>query len=129
MTEFRGFNFPNAKIGNVNAKIGNVVNGNVVGNPTAIQTSYRSQSNLAEAAAEIQQLLTQLEQTQLNTTESEKQVVVAEVIEQAIKENPTLKQRLRGAFKAGGVEALKVIFNHPLISIPVETIKGWIEAE
>lgn len=27
------------------------------------------------------------------------------------------------------VEALKAIFNHPLVSIPIETIKGWVEAE
>ena len=42
---------------------------------------------------------------------------------------PTLKQRLISALKAGAVEALKAIFNHPIINIPIETIKGWIEAE
>lgn len=81
--------------------------------------------NLTEAAAEIQQLLNQLARTNLTTNEA----AVAEVIQQEIKRNPTLKARLRSALKAGGIEALKAIFNHPLVSIPIETIKGWIEAE
>lgn len=42
---------------------------------------------------------------------------------------PTLKHRLRSALRARGIEALKAIFNHPLVSIPIETIKGWVEAE
>ncbi len=62
-------------------------------------------------------------------TESNNPIVVAEAIQQEIKRNPTFKQRLRSALKAGGIEALKAIFNHPLINIPIETIKGWIEAE
>jgi vesicle coat complex subunit len=79
--------------------------------------------NLADAAAEIQQLLNQLAQTNPTPTEA------AEAIKHEIKDNPTLKQRLRSALKAGGIEALKAIFNHPLVSVPIETIKGWIEAE
>ncbi|WP_341732933.1 HEAT repeat domain-containing protein [Microcoleus sp. EPA2] len=80
--------------------------------------------NLVDAAAEIQQLLNQIAQ---NPTVPES--VVAEAIHHEIKENLTLKQRLRSALKAGGIEALKAIFNHPLVSVPIETIKGWIEAE
>ncbi|MDF5714985.1 MAG: hypothetical protein PUP93_14150 [Rhizonema sp. NSF051] len=80
--------------------------------------------NLAEAAAEIQQLLYQLSQTSITTNET-----ITEAIYQEIKCNPTLKSRLQGALKAGGLEALKAIFNHPLFSIPAETIKGWLEAE
>ncbi len=81
--------------------------------------------NLAEAAAEIQQLLKQLEQT--NPTSIEK--VFTEVIHKEIQRNPTLKNRLQSALKAGGLEALKAIFDHPLFSIPAETVKGWLEAE
>ena len=92
------------------------VEGDFINNPS---------QNLVEAAAEIQQLLNQIAQTHPTMTES----AVAEVIQHEIKENPTLKQRLRSALKAGGIEALKAIFNHPLVSVPIETIKGWIEAE
>ncbi|HBE21202.1 MAG TPA: hypothetical protein DEG17_09290 [Cyanobacteria bacterium UBA11149] len=111
------------------AKVGNVIAGDVHGNPTAIQIDCSPKQNLTEAAAEIQELIEQLARNYPTRTQSENKVVVAEAIEQAIAQNPTLKERLRGAFKAGGIEALKTIFNHPLISIPIETIKGWIEAE
>ena len=80
--------------------------------------------NLAEAAGQIQQLLYQLSQTKSTTTEE-----VIEAIHQEVKRNPTLKERLKGALKAGGLEALKAIFNHPLFTIPAETVKGWLEGD
>ncbi|MCH4904217.1 hypothetical protein GSN00_07410 [Cylindrospermopsis raciborskii CHAB3438] len=40
-----------------------------------------------------------------------------------------LKNRLQSALEAGGLEVLKAIFDHPLFSIPAETIKGFLEAE
>jgi uncharacterized protein YjbI with pentapeptide repeats len=81
--------------------------------------------NLAEAAAEIKQLLDQLAQTYPNRTES----IVVNAIQTEVKRNPTLKARLINALKTGGVEALKTVFNHPLVSVPVETIKGFLEVE
>jgi internalin A len=94
-------------------------------NPTFNQYNYtpEQKKNLAEAAAEIQQLLNQLAQTNPTTD------TVTQAIYQEIKRNPTLKARLISALKAGGMEALKAIFNHPLFSIPAETVKGWLEAE
>ncbi|MBD2215160.1 pentapeptide repeat-containing protein [Nostoc linckia FACHB-104] len=106
---------------NFNNKVYGVA-GNVEGNQN-IYTSEQRQ-NLAEAAAEIQQLLYQLAQNNLTTTEA-----FTEAVHQEIRHNPTLKARLQAALKAGGLEALKAIFNHPLFSIPAETIKGWLEAE
>lgn len=96
--------------------------GNVEGDQHIYAPEQRQ--NLVEAAAEIQQLLYQL--AQMNPTSTE---VVAEAVHQEIKRNPTLKARLASALKAGGLEALKAIFNHPLFSIPAETVKGWLEAE
>ncbi|MGK7918925.1 MAG: hypothetical protein AB4080_02800 [Trichodesmium sp.] len=83
--------------------------------------------NLADAAAEIQQLLQQLEQNYPNATEIEKQSALAVTLQQEIKQNPTLKARLINALKEGGIEALKVLFGP--IGIPIEMVKGWIEAE
>jgi hypothetical protein len=83
--------------------------------------------NLAKAAAEIQQLLKQLEENYPTATEPEKQSVLAVAIQQEIKRNPTFKVRLRNALKEGGIEALKVLFAP--IGIPIEMVKGWIEAE
>jgi predicted transcriptional regulator len=94
-------------------------------NPTFNQHNYtpEQKQNLAQAAAEIQQLLNQLAQTNPTTEE------VTQAVHQKIKQDPTLKARLLGALEAGLLEALKTTVNHPLFSIPAETIKGWLEAE
>ncbi|NEN96212.1 MAG: hypothetical protein F6K50_11915 [Moorea sp. SIO3I7] len=83
--------------------------------------------NLANAAAEIQALLQQLDQSYPNATEIEKQSALAVTLQQEIKQNQTFKARLRNALKEGGIEALKVLFAP--IGIPIEMVKGWIEAE
>ncbi len=110
---------------------GNVNTGDVTiqRDQVGIQHNYAPEhkQNLAEAAKEIQQLLDQLSQTYPTTTEREKQAVVNQAIEQAIKRNPTFKARLRNALKEGGIEALKVLFAP--IGIPIEMARGWIEAE
>ena len=93
------------------------------GKQQAIQHIYAPEQNLAAAAAEIQQLLNQLAASNPNDEE------FAEVIRREIQKNPTLKARLVNALKSGGLEALKAIFNHPVFSIPAETVKGWLEAE
>ncbi|MBD2527882.1 hypothetical protein H6G86_37370, partial [Nostoc sp. FACHB-133] len=91
----------------------------------ANQNIYQSQQNqnLDGTKKEIQQLLNQLAQTNPTTD------VVTEAIHQKIKTDPTFKARLLAALKVGGLEALKAIFNHPAFSIPLETIKGYLEAE
>jgi uncharacterized protein YjbI with pentapeptide repeats len=84
--------------------------------------------NLAEAAAEIQQLLQQLEQTYPTSTPLEKQVAVTAAIER-IENNPTLKARVIAALKASGTEALKELVDHPLINIFLAAIEGWQEGQ
>jgi uncharacterized protein YjbI with pentapeptide repeats len=93
-------------------------------------TNYNQEQkqNLAQAAAEIQQLLQQLEQTNPTTTTSEKMTVVAKAIDE-IEKNPTLKARVIGALKSGGKEALKEAVDHPLVNILMASIEGWQEAE
>jgi hypothetical protein len=41
----------------------------------------------------------------------------------------SLKDRLLSAIKSGGIETVKVLTNNPFVSIPLETVKGWLEAE
>ncbi|MEQ8536705.1 MAG: HEAT repeat domain-containing protein [Coleofasciculus sp. D1-CHI-01] len=115
--------------GAIFTSINGSVTGNIVGDNIGSQYNYtpEQRQNLAEAAAEIQQLLAQLKNSNPTLTESERQSVVIEAINQEIKHNPTFKQRLQSALKAGGIEALKSLF--PAVNIPIETIKGWIEAE
>ena len=88
--------------------------------------------NLAEAAKEIQQLLEQLAQTNPTIVESPQEETVLKNIEREIKNNPTIKAKLLSAVKSGGTEALtlalEAVFKNPLVSISVETVKGFIEA-
>jgi hypothetical protein len=83
-----------------------------------------SQQNLAEAAQEIQQLLDQLSTTYPTTTSTDRMMVAAKAVEE-IEKNPALKQRVIGAIKAGGVEALKELVDHPAVNILLATIEGW----
>jgi hypothetical protein len=87
-------------------------------------TQLEQEKTLSEAAAEIQQLLNQLSKTEYTS-----EAALVDALYQKIKRNPTLKARLVSALKAGGLEALKAIFNHPVFSIPAEIVKGWLEAE
>jgi len=92
-------------------------------------TNYNPEQyqNLAQAAAEIQQLLDQLSQTYPIATTSQKMTVVAKAVDE-IESNPTLKARVIGALKAGGTEAFKELIDHPLVNILLASIEGWQEA-
>jgi UDP-N-acetylmuramyl pentapeptide synthase len=102
-------------------------------NNIGTQHNYALKQNLAESAAEIQQLLEQLAKNNQTIVQSDNQAVVVSAIHEEIKRNPTIKARLLNALKAGGTEALKqaldAIFKNLAVSISVETIKGFIEAE
>jgi hypothetical protein len=79
---------------------------------------------IVDLREELKPLLNQIAE---NPMTKEPTVAVA-VINAKIDKNPTLKQRLISALKAGSIEALKAIFNNPAVSIPVETVKGFLEA-
>ncbi|MEH2184246.1 hypothetical protein [Nostoc sp.] len=59
----------------------------------------------------------------------ERQAILKMEIRQKLKSNPTFRDRFINALKAGGVEMVKVFTNNPFVSVPLETVKGWIEAE
>ncbi|NEQ79707.1 MAG: hypothetical protein F6K26_05425 [Moorea sp. SIO2I5] len=100
--------------------------GTFTGNQNISQSQKKQ--NLAEAAAEIQQLLEQLSQAYPTTTPAEKLTVVMEAADH-IENNPTLKSRVVGALKSGGTEAFKEAIDHPLVNILVATIEGWKDAD
>jgi hypothetical protein len=107
--------------GNYNERIqGNYVQGNyyAAGQP----------QSLAQAAAEIQLLLKQLEQTYPTTTTSQQMVVAAEAIKH-IESNPSLKKRAINAAKEGGLAAFEKAIDNPAGAFIVGAIKGWQEAE
>jgi hypothetical protein len=121
MSESSKYSFGNG------TNVGAIVDGQTGGTVNVNQTNYtpEQKQNLADAKTEIQQIFNQLSKTNPTATPQE----ITNTIEQEIKSNPTLKDRLLSALTAGGLEALKTIFNHPAFTIPAETIKGFIEAE
>ena len=82
--------------------------------------NYATPQNLAEAAQEIQQLISQITQTYSTNTEIEKQTFVAQV-DAEIKKN----SRLRSILITGGIELIKVLC--PPLGIPIEMGKKWLE--
>jgi tetratricopeptide (TPR) repeat protein len=82
------------------------------------------QQNLAEAAAEIQQLLEQLEQSYPANTTTGTMQIATETISQ-IDRNPTLKARILNALKAGGVAAFEQFLNHPAASFVIAALEEW----
>jgi uncharacterized protein YjbI with pentapeptide repeats len=103
------------------------ITANHIGGSISNYTSEERQT-LAEAAAEIQQLLQQLEQTYPTTSSADKIAVVAKAINE-IEKNSTLKARVIRALKASGTEAFKELIDHPLVTILITSIEGWLEAE
>ena len=86
--------------------------------------SPETKPNLAEAAAEIQQLLKQLEQTYSPNTTAGKMQLATEAVKQ-IEANPTWKRRVVSALKAGGIAALDSALDHPAASFLIEAVKDW----
>jgi len=121
---------PKAPTINIYGGIGNFNASDVTNQRDQIGTQHNHapEQNLADAAAEIQKLLDQLAKTNPTSTEAEKKIFVSTAIN-SIKNQPTLKDRTWGALKAGSIETIKAIANHPAVSIPVEVVRGWIEAE
>ncbi|MBD2565628.1 MULTISPECIES: pentapeptide repeat-containing protein [Nostoc] len=113
----------------------NVSGGSVNGGMQAAQgnnnvqtsTTYSSpeqKQNLAEAAAEIQQLLDQLSQSYPTETMSGKMALATEAT-QRIENNPTLMQKTISALRAGGTAALEQALSHPAASFVIAALDDW----
>ncbi|NEQ85433.1 MAG: hypothetical protein F6K26_36575, partial [Moorea sp. SIO2I5] len=84
--------------------------------------------NLAEAAAEIQQLLETLDKTYPTDTTTGKMKVAAAAVEQ-IDTNPDLSNRVLSALKAGGVSAFEQLLNHPAASFVIGALQDWQQTQ
>ena len=101
-------------------------------NATYIEGNCYSKQNLAKLAKEINNLLTYFEKDPPKA-EADQMVNAfkkrlpelkdAEIVEAAIEETPTLKQRLYAASKTAYLETIKVLF--PPIGIAITTVKAW----
>ena len=115
----------------VGKNIGSSLNtGYVAGDVTSeIKDSFNTHNpdqkqKLAEAAAEIQQLLIQLEKSYPTDTTTGKMTVATEAIKQ-IDTNPQLHDRILSALKAGGVQAIAQLLNHPAASFVIGALENW----
>jgi hypothetical protein len=125
----RGENSPMSNTQNNDLRGANI-GGNVVGrdhNGNVINNNAQ-QSNLPEAAAEIQKLLKQLSQTYSTNTEEEQKIIANAVINH-IKSDPNSRQRILSALKAGGTSALGQFLNHPAATFIIEALKDWQKSE
>lgn len=86
------------------------------------------QKNIAEVAAEIQQLLEQLSNTYPTSNKVEELTLVTKAVEQ-IENNSNLKAKFVSALKNVGIETFKEAVNHPLINILVAAVDGWQNVE
>jgi hypothetical protein len=92
-----------------------------------IQGNYYAaleKQNLAEAAAEIQKLLEQLDKSYPADTTLGKMEVAAETIK-AIENNPMIAERITSALKAGSIQALAQLLNHPAASFVIGALEDW----
>lgn len=85
--------------------------------------SEKKQS-LGEAAAEIQQLLEQLDKAHSTDTTKGKMAVATQVIE-SIESKSALSNRALSALKAGSLNALEQLLNHPAASFVVGALEDW----
>ncbi|MGD1930850.1 MAG: hypothetical protein ACFB12_18265 [Leptolyngbyaceae cyanobacterium] len=99
------------------------VEGNYVGSGSIKYGGSEKRQTLAEAAAEIQDLLQQLEKTNPSVSEAEMVAYVNEEIQ------PDLKSRLVKALKAGGEAALESSLDSHYINLIRAIIKGWSYSE
>jgi HEAT repeat protein len=135
MSETPKYDFSGASFTSFGSVTGDIKGDNIIG----IQHKYapEQKQNLAEVAAEIQQLLDQLERNNPTTTEAElivnqaieRQPMLKEpqVIEQVIQSTPILKKRLRSAGKAAYIETVKVFL--PPLGVAIEAINAWNNPE
>ena len=86
------------------------------------------QQDLIEAVKYIQESIKQLDENYPSDTTADKIKIATEVITQ-IDNNPTIKERILRAIKAGGVAALEESMNHPAASLIIEGLNGWMEKD
>jgi hypothetical protein len=100
-----------------------------LGDNSVIQVNTRAaaEENIADIVMEVLQKLSERYPTVSNVPQ--KQTVFQMELQQKLDADPSLKQRFISSAKAGGLELVKVLTNNPFVSVPLETAKGWFEAE
>ena len=87
---------------------------------------YTENSNNINVNEELNNIINNLNIENSNSTDRE-EIFKEKIIEKCNK-NPLFKRKLCGAIKSGAIETVKVLTKNPFVSVPIETVKGWIEA-
>lgn len=105
--------------------IGSVANNQFTRQQTnqGIYYLYEEKQTLAEAAAEIKQLLEHLEKMNPTATEAEKIEYVND------ETSRSFKRRVVGALQAGGEAAIEEFLDNPYVNVTKAIVKGWIKPE
>lgn len=115
---------------NVDNVVGGVISSGEVGRDIIVHSTNtvttEERKTLAEAAAEIQQLLDQLSKTYPVTTVAQKATVAAKVMEE-IESKPDTKRKIIKALQAGGTAALIELTNNPVVKILTPMLESLLE--
>ncbi|MCL1464163.1 hypothetical protein [Argonema galeatum] len=110
--------------------VGSVISTGYVGGSISVNSinklTNEEKQNLAEASAEIQQLLAHLSQTYPTTTIVEKANIAAKAMEE-IEKKPDTKAKIVKALKTGGVAALMELTNNPIVKILTPMLESLLE--
>ncbi|MFN6566592.1 NACHT domain-containing protein [Dendronalium sp. ChiSLP03b] len=133
MSETPKNDFTGATFGNIIGSVTGDIHRDNIGN----QNNYPSTQDIADLKTVLQQLLKKMEQDKPTVIDAQPIVAQAveshpilkdrQVIEQVIKNNPTLKVRLQRAVTAAGIETVKILFAPA--GIPIEAIRAWNQPE
>lgn len=93
-----------------------------------VEIIYKKENPL-NVCQEIEDILKELEKRYSGAPKNEKEMVLKMELQQKVKSDPIFRQRFISAAKSGGIELIKVLTDNPFVSVPMETAKGWIEAE
>jgi uncharacterized protein YjbI with pentapeptide repeats len=107
-----------------NMGIGHVSGGELKDNKIAGTIYEAPNPSLAHAAAEIRDLLTELEKSYPTTTTIEQMTIATEAIKR-IEANPDQKKRIVNALKSGGVSAFEKVLDNPLGAFMKGALEGW----
>jgi hypothetical protein len=118
-------NIPERNVYNFSASSGDIlVGGDRIGRDKSIVFQY-SRQNLAEAAAEIRQLLEQLSTDYPNNTPTEKMHLSVQVLKE-IEKKPELSSMVIQMLKSVGSEALAEAIDHPSAKVAIAALKAFL---
>jgi uncharacterized protein YjbI with pentapeptide repeats len=111
-----------------NMGIGHVSGGDFKDNKIAGTINESAHPSLADAAAEIRDLLIELEKSYPSNTTTEKMVIATKAIER-IEADPAWQKRTVSALKSGSISALEKAIDNPVGAFLKGAFEGWENAE